>query len=247
MKAAFLIIFIYLSIVFGGAYSCLNPEVVFATSKKMDHSLLEKLLKKYVRGDSLIDYDQINQDQIFFKYLNSLENANPFAKNWSKNEKISFWINCYNACVIKLIGQNDGVNSIKEIDNCWSQMVIEINETSYSLSDIEHGILRKFNEPRIHFALVCGAKSCPKIFSKPIYTKSFEEQIQKRTNAFLHDKSKNELSLDSVRISKIFSWFKSDFTVNNSLIEFINRNSNFNLNKNADISFLQYNWELNRI
>jgi hypothetical protein len=36
----------------------------------------------------------------------------------------------------------------------------------YSLEDIENDILRKMNEPRIHFAINCASVSCPELLNE---------------------------------------------------------------------------------
>jgi hypothetical protein len=72
-----------------------------------------------------------------------------------------------------------------------------------------------------------------------------DEQLNDQGRAFLADRSKNIITSVKLQLSKIFSWFKGDFTKNGSLIDFLNRFSPVKINKDADIDHLSYNWNLN--
>jgi hypothetical protein len=64
-------------------------------------------------------------------------------------------------------------------------------------------------------------------------------------NDFVNDPSKNKLSKKKVQISSIFDWFKEDFTKNNSVIDYLNTFSEIEINSNAKINYLKYDWSLN--
>ena len=101
------------------------------------------------------------------------------------------------------------------------------------------------NEPRIHFAIVCASVSCPKLQNEAFGASNLEEQLSKATKEFLADTSKNQFSEDDIKISKIFKWFKKDFEVNGSLIDFINAYSSIKISASARKSYNDYNWDLN--
>ena len=173
-----------------------------------------------------------------------------FSKNqpdnsWTKNETLAYWINAYNAFTIKLIINNYPVKSIKDIKNPWDQEFIPIGEDLMTLNEIEHDILRKMNEPRIHFAIVCASISCPKLLNEAYISSKLDLQLTIATEEFLLDTSKNRLSQNDLKLSKIFKWFTKDFTQNESLIDFLNQYSNISISENAKISYQDYNWDLN--
>src|SRR5690606_8831711 len=85
--------------------------------------------------------------------------------NWSKDELLAYYINVYNANTIKLILENYPTKSIKDIKNPWLKNRVKIGDKDFSLADIENGILRKMDEPRIHFAINCASFSCPKLLN----------------------------------------------------------------------------------
>ena len=115
------------------------------------------------------------------------------------------------------------------------------------LNNIEHGILRKdFEEPRIHFAVNCASVSCPKLRNEAYVGSRLDAQLNDQAKAFLADKGKNNIkNANEAKLSKLFKWFKGDFTKNGDLISFINKYSTVKLNKDANLDFLDYDWNLN--
>ena len=101
------------------------------------------------------------------------------------------------------------------------------------------------DEPRIHFAIVCASVSCPKLRNEAFIAANLDEQLTDVTLDFLTDTSKNELSKDTIKLSKIFKWFKNDFEENGSLIDFLNQFSDVLISSSAKKSFKDYNWDLN--
>ena len=101
------------------------------------------------------------------------------------------------------------------------------------------------NEPRIHFAIVCASESCPKLQNTAFTAENLEEQLTKATQEFLADTSKNEISENEIKLSKIFKWFKKDFEQDGSLIDFLNKYTAIEISDKAKKSFKDYSWDLN--
>jgi hypothetical protein len=122
----------------------------------------------------------------------------------------------------------------------------EIGGKSFDLSTVEHQILRKdFDEPRIHFAIVCASKSCPQLLNEAYEAEKLEEQLTVQTRRFLADPSKNVFGQGSMRISPIFKWFRKDFTQNGSLQEFISNYTDAPVSSSTGIEYTDYDWTLN--
>jgi len=219
------------------------------------NALWTKVLKKYVNQSGLVDYKGLLKDRSELNQYLSLLSSNPPSDKWSTNEKKAYWINAYNAFTVKLILDHYPVKSIKDIgpaiqipfvNTPWAKKFFKIGGEEMKLDEIEHSILRKqFNDPRIHFTLVCASRSCPKLRKEAYEAATLEQQLDDQGRAFLGDRSKNIISTDKLQLSKIFSWFKGDFTKNGSLIDFLNKFSPVRIDKNADIDYLDYNWNLN--
>jgi len=211
----------------------------------VDHSTWDKLLKKYVADDGDVNYKGFKKDaRLLNDYIQYLSTKVP-SKNWSKQEKLAYFFNVYNANTIKLIIDNYPTKSIKDIGNPWSKNRIKIGDENFSLADIEHEVLRKMNEPRIHFAINCASVSCPKLLNTAYTANNIEALLDRTAKDFITNPEKNKISEHSVQLSKIFKWYKSDFTRNGSLIDYINQYSSVKINPDASIDYLEYNWNLN--
>ncbi|MBC7887584.1 MAG: DUF547 domain-containing protein [Ferruginibacter sp.] len=225
------------------------------TSVAPSHEKWSALLQKYVSSTGKVNYKGIKADKAKLdEYLALLSKQKP-GKNWTRNETLAFWINAYNAYTVKLITDNYPVKSIKDLNptisvifvsTVWDKKFFSIGGEKMSLNNIEHGILRKMNEPRMHFTIVCASVSCPKLLNTAYEAATLENQFNKAAKDFLADNTKNQVNAGSPKLSKIFDWFGGDFKVNGqSKIEFINRFTTVKIDKNAGISYLDYNWNLN--
>ena len=194
-----------------------------------------------------VDYKDFKTDTALLdSYLNELANNSP-AENWTKNDKLAYYINLYNAATVKLILENYPLNSIKDIKNPWDRKWVKIGNQLFSLGDIEHKILRKMDDPRIHFAINCASFSCPKLSNVAYLPDTLEKQLKKAALDFINDTSKNKIATNKLQLSNIFKWYKGDFTENGSLISFIQPYTKMTINSNSKINYLEYNWNLNEI
>lgn len=210
-----------------------------------DHQIFDKILQKYVR-EGHVDYQGLKNDKAELnKYLLSLE-KNPPEKEWNRNEKLSFWINAYNAYTLKLIIDHYPVKSITDLHggNPWDVKWININGQVLSLNGIENEIIRpQFKEPRIHFAVNCAAKSCPPLANTAFTPENIDDLLTIRTRNFINNPQYNTISKSKIEVSKIFDWYKEDF---GDLISFINRYSDKEIKANASVSYKEYDWALNK-
>lgn len=210
-----------------------------------DHQLWDQVLQKHVSEDGWVNYATLKDDVRFEQYLAMMAKDAPDG-NWSKEEAMAFWINAYNAFTAQLIIKNLPLKSIMDIENAWDKEFIMIEGKNYSLNQIEHQILRKkYFDPRIHFAVNCASYSCPKLLNRAFTAKNLEGFLNMLAKEFVNDTKRNKISADSAQLSQLFDWYRDDFARNGSLIDFINKYSKTQLNSNANISYMDYNWTLN--
>ncbi len=223
-------------------------------TKPMTHEIWNEIVSKHVSEAGVVDYKGMIEDSVRFNtYLGLLSSHHPNKTHWSRDERLAYWINAYNAFTVKLILDHYPVKSIKDIkkgipfvNSVWDIKFFEIGGVSYDLNNIEHGILRKeFYEPRIHFAINCASVSCPRLRNEAFNAENIESQLQSQAMSFLSDSGKNQLEADHIKISKLFSWFKSDFTNDGSLVDFLNTHGHVRIDQNAKIDYLNYDWNLN--
>ena len=226
-----------------------------ASSTAPTHEKWTALLQRHVNGQGIVNYKGLKKEMpALNEYLAILSKQKP-SSNWNRQEELAFWINAYNAFTVKLILDNYPVKSIKDlnpgvsvifVNTIWDKKFFSIGGDKMSLNNIEHGILRKKQDPRIHFAIVCASVSCPKLLKEAYEAATLNQQLNKAAVDFLSDKSKNQVDAQHPKLSKIFDWFAGDFKVNGkSKIDFINQFSRIKINAGASVSYLDYNWNLN--
>lgn len=210
-----------------------------------NHYKWNQLLQTNVSKTGKVNYKTFNDNAAELRiYIKSLTQNMP-NDDWNKEDKLAYWINAYNALTIDLILRNYPTESIKDIKDPWDQRLWKFGDKWQNLNDIEHQILRKMDEPRIHFAIVCASVSCPKLQNEAFMALNLEELLTKATEEFLADTTKNELSKDRIKLSKIFKWFKKDFEADGSLIDFLNEFADITISNSAKKSYKDYSWELN--
>ena len=221
----------------------LSATTIFA--QNINHNEWTMLLETHVDSKGNVNYKEFkNSIDKLDVYLTKLSNNSP-TNNASKNEKLAYWINVYNAFTVKLIVDNYPVKSIKDIKQPWDQKFFKIGNVAMSLNYVEHEIIRKMNEPRIHFAIVCASYSCPKLQKYAFTADNLESQLTSVTKEFLADETRNKISEKTIQISKIFDWFAKDFKQDGSLIEFLNKYTDVTISPKAKKRYLEYNWALN--
>ncbi|WP_108803699.1 DUF547 domain-containing protein [Aquimarina sp. Aq107] len=215
-----------------------------AQKKHIDHMVWDQLLLLNVSNDGKVDYKGFIRDKFLFdKYFTSLSTNYP-SENSENNEKLAYWVNLYNAIVMKMIIDHYPIKSINDLKNPWKKKSITINNVQYSLDDIEHTILRKMNEPRIHFLLNCAATSSPKLWNRAYTNRNITQALEESTSNYINDPTKNLITKDKVMISKVFEWYAKDFD-NGDIKSYINRYAKEKITNASTIKYLEYDWSLN--
>jgi hypothetical protein len=183
------------------------------------HALLTGVLARHVK-DARVDYAALQaQPAGLNRYLDQLAAVSQadFAK-WSEPRRMAFLSNAYNAWTLKLVIDHYPVKSIKRIGGLfsspWEQPVVRLFGGKLTLNTLEHGMLRvDYNEPRLHFALVCAAKGCPPLRAEAYVDTRLDEQLTDQARQFLAtpDKNRVEAGARTVYLSPIFKWYGGDF------------------------------------
>ncbi|KAJ8902903.1 hypothetical protein NDN08_006222 [Rhodosorus marinus] len=197
----------------------------------------KRLIGKFVADDgSRVDYAGMKDSEEFvdFVFLTSaLKKVDPGA--FSHTQKLAFFLNVYNILTLHSIALDGPSSNTASRIALNVNAKYEIGGLLYSLHDIENGVLRENRpspfdvikskpfkdgdkrlssvlipmDPRIHFALNCGAISCPPI--RFFTAKSVEDMLEMVTTAYLLSNDNVVAQQDCVQLSQIFSWYSSDF------------------------------------
>ncbi len=235
--------------------NCQNDKRLQA-QEPPSHYIFDQLLNEYV-SEIGVNYRDLQGDSSRLNdYLNILSDNAP-AESWKKEEKLAYWINAYNAFTLKLIIDNYPLESITDlhptihiplVNTVWHKKFFKIGGKPTSLDEIEHKILRKeFDEPRIHFAINCASISCPPLRDEAFVANILEKQLEEQAEAFINDSTRNHITPDNPKVSKIFSWFSGDFKNGQTLIDYLNRYAHVKISKGADVDYLKYDWALNDV
>lgn len=217
------------------------------------HAVWTELLQDHVSDKGWVDYKGMIKDSLKLNtYLMDLSTHEP-DKSWTADEIKAFWINAYNAFTVKLIVDNYPVKSIKElggsiykVNTPWDIKFIHIGDETYDLNNIEHGILRKdYDESRVHAAVNCASVSCPKLLNEAYTSEDLEKQLNDQMIYFINDTDKNTVAQSKITISPIFKWFSGDFTKDGSIVDYINKYSEIEIDKSASVKYNDYDWNLN--
>jgi hypothetical protein len=250
-----------------------------------DHAVLDTVLSRFVR-DGRVDYAAlaIGREALdgYLEEVAAVE-ATEFAA-WPADERIAYLINAYNAYTLKTVVDHYPIkgssflkkltspkrfafpaNSIRHIDGVFDGITHTVMGREMTLDAIEHGLLRaEYDEPRIHFALVCAAVSCPPLREEAFKGDQLDEQLDEQGRLFLNDPRLNRFEIErgQVYLSKIFDWFGGDFRdyADESIYEsdarisgvlmFVKRylrERTVKFLETADyrVNFLSYDWTLN--
>jgi hypothetical protein len=193
-----------------------------------DHSHADwhTLMSKHVEN-GLVDYRAIGRDPALKRYIAALGNVSGTTLGeWTREQRLAYWINAYNAFTVQAILDNYPIkrrglkgrlypsSSIRQIPGVWDKLAFSAGGRQITLHDIEHEVLRKrFNEPRIHFAIVCASIGCPVLASHAFTAINLEAQLKEAEAEFVGDSDKIRIDVDkrTIHLSKIFDWFAEDF------------------------------------
>jgi len=190
--------------------------------ERIDHSAWDDLLQRYVDTKGMVDYAAWKaaaaDRQALNRYLAHLSAAS-ITRQSPREAQLAYWINAYNAVTIEGILREYPTTSIRNHTaklvgyNIWKDLQLLVAGQSYSLEQIEHEILRKMGEPRIHFAIVCASIGCPRLLNEAYTAEKLDAQLTANAKAFFADRDK--FQFDAVRhtiaVSPILDWFAKDF------------------------------------
>lgn len=228
---------------------------------KLEIKRIDSVLSTYLDSEGNVDYLALAMTDDVVKYVESLKTFD-MANLGTKNEKLAFWINAYN--MITIYGVIEAIKKDPDFAKKGNRGLLDkfkfffmnkytIAGKKYNLLDIENRILRKCNEPRVHFALVCGTGSCPLLKNGLYSSTEIDKELDIAAKLFINSPKGIRLDKENniIYLSSIFKWHRKDFgNERNSVLRFISRYhpEKEYIEKNLDrlkIKYLDYDWGLN--
>lgn len=157
--------------------------------------------------------------QAYLQAISAVET--PTYDRWPRAQQLAFLINAYNAFTVDLVlTRYPDLKSIKDLGSLlrspWKKPFFELLGEQRSLDDVEHGLIRApgvFDDPRIHFAVVCASIGCPMLRPEAYVAERLDAQLDDGIRRFLGDRTRNrfDASNGTLWVSRIFDWYRSDF------------------------------------
>jgi hypothetical protein len=243
----------------------LLASAIPAAAQSADHSPLTAVLAKHTERGA-VNYVSLKADRAALDgYIAKLGTVSDQTfQSWPRGEQIAFLINAYNAIVLQQVIDDYPIrrsarpaalvrpaNSVWQIDGFFDKLGHRLLGRELTLDQIEHEWLRaQLKEPRIHFALVCAARSCPPLRNEAYRAQQLDAQLDEQARAFLNDRERNRFGDGAAELSEIFKWFADDFGGEPGLRAFLGRYLHPRLaaelkEKRYRIRYLEYDWTLN--
>lgn len=250
-------------------------------ANSVDHTVFDQILQTFVKN-GLVNYKALKSNRSQLEnYLKQIEQVNPSDfENWTKDVKMAFWVNAYNAITIEGILRNYPIqwggflakrrfpkSSIRQIKKFWDTVFIKTMGKNLTLNQIEHDILRKkFDDPRIHFVIVCASIGCPVLENRAFFAENVNDRLDQASADFVTNPEKVRLDKEKniLYLSSIFDWYKKDFKISENsgiilkkykkkergIIEFVLKyigetEKNYIIQNKLRIRYLDYDWSLN--
>jgi hypothetical protein len=205
-----------------------------------------KLLEKSV-ALGLVDYGELAQGLPSLEEIEALL-ARTDPEELPEEERLAFWINAYNFLVVSTVTREYPVESPRDVPGFFDTRQHTVGAGRLTLDEIERQLRKHYDDPRIHFALVCAAVSCPPLASAPYSAKNLEKTLEEKARGTIRDPTfcRIDAAGRKIALSKIFEWYRDDFERGGeSLRDYLARYSESSLPEDPAFEFLEYDWTLN--
>ena len=243
-------------------------EVLRVPSRTFPHDSFDSFLKRHVDQAGLINYAKaLNERDELNLYLQQIASVSPDSDPAlfpTEEDRLAYWLNAYNASVIDLVLDHYPIASVQDLRaplllrflpegaGFFVFERITLGKKRTRLYSLENSLIRKrFDDPRIHFALNCASASCPRLPAEAFRADRLEEQLRRETLGFLGDPRNVEVdpAAQTIRLSAIFDWYEKDFRT--GLRTFLITEGSPELAdqlrncSECDFTFNAYDWSLN--
>ena len=220
-------------------------------AEAFDHKPYQGILSAFVKRGR-VDYAGIRNDAAARARLNGYVTALGAAKLAGKNRntQLAFYLNAYNAIVIKTVVDRWPVTSVMKVKGFFKRIKHRVAGQSVTLDQLENRVIRpRFKEPRIHFALVCAARSCPPLSSSAFSAATLNRALERLTRAFINGSHGVRVRGDKAWVSRLFTWYEGDFsaaagTAGKYLARYHKKHGA--VLARGGYSYLPYDWSINK-
>jgi hypothetical protein len=216
-------------------------------------------LKRFVDEQGRTDFQALAADRVdldtFVAYVARVSPATSPELFPRRADVLAYHLNAYNALAAKGVideGVTDGFASFFKRQLFFRFRKVVVGGRSMSLATYENDVIRPLGEPRVHFALNCMARSCPRLPQEAFNADELEAQLEAAAREFLNDPRnvRVEASDRAVWLSSILDFYTKDFAPDGkseTLIAYVNRYRDEPVDTGLALKFIPYDWSLNRL
>ncbi len=217
---------------------------IAVTAQEAFFSQANVFFKENVSREGLVNYERARQNPRLNILMQMIAEAD--LESMDEATRKAFLINTYNIAVIKEVVDLLPLKSPLDKSDFFNGIRHNVGGQQMTLDDIEKGTLYKeFPDPRLHFVLVCAAKSCPPLAQFAYRPDGLEEQLEERTKYVLNLDWFVQVNNGKVQLSQIFEWYRGDFEQNDQkLLGYVNQYRYKKLEAKRP-TFYKYDWSLN--
>lgn len=203
---------------------CLSPLGAEQSASPQNlQAPLDGLLDLYVR-DGLVYYGALKKDRgKLDQYLASLDDPRvQQVGSWPAEEQIAFWLNAYNATVLRTVIDNYPIHglaanypskSVRQIPGAFDRIQHRVAGRSLTLDQIETTVLAPFHDPRLYLALGRGAIGSPRLRSEAYSAATLGTALGEVGREFASGGTLLDINeaTGAVTVTPVFSWRQADF------------------------------------
>lgn len=210
-----------------------------------------------------IRYDEPTES--FVDELAALDSDTLSAALDSDDKRLAFWINLYNAATQRALADDPSQYGSRR--TFFTKPLLTVAGRELSLDDIEHKILRRSyskwtlgylrtpvrgefferhelskRDPRVHFAVNCGAESCPPIAA---YTaEDIDRQLDWATEGYLGTHVEYDPEKGRALVPRLLLWYRGDFGRKRDIVDFLLGYEQLPPGANPRLSYRDWDWSL---
>ncbi|WP_157781076.1 DUF547 domain-containing protein [Hymenobacter sedentarius] len=206
-------------------------------------------LAKFVDTEGNVNYAAIKRNPLELQGL--LKRVAAFdAATAPLNDRKAFYLNAYNLSVIGQVVANYPLESVQKVPGFFDKNLVSVAGEQLTLNDLETKKLRQpYADPRVHFALVCGAKGCPRLRRAAYEGNSLDAQLTIQAQQVLQDPAfiRVDDKARKVHLSQIFKWYEADFKASGKTrVAYINQfREGKKIPATYAVDYYPYDWSLN--
>ena len=220
------------------------------SARAISHTPLDSILRKCVKGGR-VDYAGIKKKAAdrLDAYVEAVGKA---ALPSTSSARLAFYLNAYNALVIKaVVDRWPAIKSVMKVPGFFKRIKYRVAGKTVTLDQLENKIIRpEFKDARVHFALVCGARSCPPLSSRAFSSSNVQSKLERLTKRFINSRLGVKKSKSGeYKVSQLFNWYADDFkraagSVGKFLAKYHTKDGAA-LATQTTFAFQRYSWALN--